>query len=143
MIFRLTRRVSGSLNPYPNVSKGSVAAEEGRQKSLRLGPRWPPGRFQRAGRRRSWGGPRVVMGTSGGTSLWSQSGKHFCELCWVGDCLIIEEPQPGFLWASGHSILAERGRYQPAAVVQVKGQKRNSCDPYSLLISSVDIPCDL
>jgi hypothetical protein len=37
------------------------------------------------------------MDTSGGTSLCCQSGKHFRELSWLGDCLIFEEHQPDFL----------------------------------------------
>jgi hypothetical protein len=48
------------------------------------------------------------MGTSGGASLWNQSGKHFRELGKVGDCLIIEEPQADFYAVCGHSILVNQ-----------------------------------
>jgi hypothetical protein len=61
---------------------------------LRLGPRvgaW--GVFRRRVVDGHGAGRRVDMGASGGTSLCCQSGKHFRELCWVGDCLIISLKQ--------------------------------------------------
>ena len=69
-----------------------VELSRGRQKPLRLGPRVAPGGVFGGRAGDGYGvGRRVDMGTSGGTSLCSQSGKHFRELCWVGDSLIIEE----------------------------------------------------
>jgi hypothetical protein len=104
-------------------------------------PRWS---FSAAGSR--WGMGRA--GASSWTPLvglrFAASQANICLNC-VGWWL------PHYWGVSSRFFMREadirfwrtNGRYRSAAVVQVKGQKRNSCDPYSLLISSVDIPCDL
>ena len=86
------------------------------------GPEWPQVAFfgGRAGDGHGVG-RRVVMGTSGGTSLCSQSGKHFRELGWVGDCLIIEEPQPDFLY--GKQFCDMEFICVPQVGIQIKSHK--------------------
>jgi hypothetical protein len=83
--------------PIRSPRRGRRTGFSGRQKLPLSTPEWPQVAVSVGGQATGHGlGWRVVMGASGGTSLCTQSGQHFCEWGWVGDCLIIEEPQPDF-----------------------------------------------
>jgi hypothetical protein len=104
------------MHPSGHLGLGGEGVRAGGRAAggLRLGPRVAAWAFSAGGQATGYGSvTRVVMETSGGTSLCSQSSKHFRELCWVGDCLIIEESQPDFLRQGDGRFQRTNWRYRP------------------------------